>query len=343
MRGGKEYYYSPRLYFFLWYGATSPLTVTLNPLYIAINILLQIKIGISDTSCQRLAARALRHRPPPGCDALRHGLMDVTGRDQAATATFKATRPPRPVASHLTGSRREPEKKGRTPTFYVALMSSQVDKRRVTRCQKWWLAGGRRAPAIWASSDVWYHGWVNVSPQQGHQPAPTRSIIQLGFLSCRPGWPNRWFYSGLTGSVFRSTRPWHCFYVRNRNVDRERKPQTCFKSIRQGRPWGGKLARVVLGGGQAFSFSLSQYVFRCVCKCVVSVCIQSRSGQCRLGWYLFMTSSHHACPLETDGYEPKINAFIVFCWNGSCSSGSERLWTCLYYPTLLHYKRAWQV
>lgn len=44
-----------------------------------------------------------------------------------------------------------------------------------------------------------------------------------------------------------------------------------------------------------------------------AVCIQSRSEQCRRGRYLFVTSSHHACPLETDGYDPKINAFIVLC------------------------------
>lgn len=81
------------------------MTVPLHPLYITINMLLQIKIGISDTSCQGLVACALRYRPPSGCGTLRHGLMKAMAHDQAALpcrpATFRATGTLRPVDLHL--------------------------------------------------------------------------------------------------------------------------------------------------------------------------------------------------------------------------------------------------
>lgn len=316
MTGGKEYYHSPRPYFFPYYGATSPFTVTLNPLYITIMLL----IVISDKRCQLALSDIDLHQDVTPWDTDGWKWWGVISH--VATATFRATRPPRPVDSHLGGSRCVPEKERKEPTFHVArsclhrwtsaghsLSEVVIGRWEVCYCQ-----------TIWGSFDECYHSWVNLSLQQGHQPGPTRSITQLGFLSCSPGStrlrpliPQRSQPSAhrITTSV---NKTWTVLHVRNKGADKEQKPQNCFKSItnssfRQGRPWGEN--RPAVFTGPAFSFSLSQYIFRCFCKCVLSVCIQSRSGQCGLRWYLFVTSSHHACPLETDSYDPKINGFIV--------------------------------
>lgn len=162
-------------------------------------MLLQMKIGISDTSCLHLAARVLRYRPPPGCVALRHGLMEAMGRDQAAPPwrhspfqSYTATEAGRftpPGKQVWAWQRKEGHQHsmrrahvitgGRAPGY----SPSEVVVGRWEACYR---------QTIWASFDVWFHVWVNLSLQQGHQPGPTRCVIQLGFLPCRPGRTGWW-------------------------------------------------------------------------------------------------------------------------------------------------------
>lgn len=153
-------------------------------------MLLQIKIGISDTSCQRLAACALRYRPPPGCDALRHGLMEAMGRDRAAppcrhshfqsyTATEACWFTPR-RKQVWAWERREGHQHSMWRAHVITGGRAPGHSLSEVVVGRW---EARYRQTIWASFDV----WVNLSLQQGHQPGPTRSIIQLVFLPCRPG------------------------------------------------------------------------------------------------------------------------------------------------------------
>lgn len=242
------------------------------------------------------------------------------GAWSSSAAKFGATRPPRPVASHL--SRCEPAKERKDTN----IVSSQVDERRGHSLLE--AAVGRWEPCyrqtIWASFDVWYHVWVNLCLQQG---SSTRSyeVHNPAGVFC-PGRPGRRTPSGQnlqhTWSTFRSTRPEHCFQCLSQKQELIRSDN--LKPV-SNRSWIAALGSASYEGktSQYFLFIYlpaqpsilvwASLFFRCVCKCVQSVCIQSRSEQCRRGWYLFVTSSHHACPLETGGYDPKINAFIVLC------------------------------
>lgn len=277
----------------------------------------QIKIGISDTSWQRLAACAPRYRPPPGRDdPWDTGLMEATGRDRAAPP--RSERHGHRGPSIHTSAGVSPRKKGRTPTLCHHRWTSAG----VTRCWRWRLADGSRVIARPSGPHLMcgiMSGLIFVY-SRGRQPGPTRSIIQLGF-SVLAGGPLAVRNLQHTWSTFRSTRPEHCFHVRNKRVDRERQPQNCFESMlnssfRQGRPWRGRRASVLLFiylRAQPSILVWASVFFAAFANVSRAVCIQSRSEQCRRGRYLFVTSSRHACPLETDGYDPKINAFIVLC------------------------------
>lgn len=137
----------------------------------------QIKIGISDTSWQRLAACAPRYRPPPGWDALRHGLMEAMGRDQAAPP--RSERHGHRGPSIHTSAGVSLRKKGRTSTLCHHRWTSAG----VTRCWRWRLADGTRVIARPSGP----HLMCGIMPglifvySRGRQPGPTRSIIQLGF------------------------------------------------------------------------------------------------------------------------------------------------------------------
>lgn len=138
----------------------------------------QIKIGISDTSWQRLAACAPRYRPLPGWDALRHGLMEAMGRDQAAAPPRSERHGHRGPSIH-TSAGVSPRKKGRTPTLCHHRWTSAG----VTRCWRWRLADGSRVIARPSGPHLMcgvMSGLIFVY-RRGRQPGPTRSIIQLGF------------------------------------------------------------------------------------------------------------------------------------------------------------------
>lgn len=205
---------------------------SLNPHYTTVNVLLQIKIAIFDTTCQRLVTCALRYRPPPGCATLRYRLMEAMGHDQAVPPcrhshflSYTATE-----ACRFTPRRKQVwawERKeghqhsiGRAPVITGgrapghSLSEVVVGRWEACYCQ-----------TICASFDVWYHVWVNLSLQQGHQPGPTRSKIQLGFLSCRPG------RTGLTTADSTTiTRPEHCFMSETRELIRsKKKPSKLFQ------------------------------------------------------------------------------------------------------------------
>lgn len=309
----------------------------------------QIKIGISDTSWQRRAACAPGYRPPPGWDALRQGADGSDGAWSGSGATFGATRPPRPVDSHL--SRCEPAKERKDTN----IVSSQVDERRGHSLLE--AAVGRWEPCyrqtIWASFDVWYHVWVNLCLQQGSSTGrPTRSIIQLGFSS--PGRPGRRTPSGQnlqhTWSTFRSTRPEHCCHVRNKRVDRERQPQNSFKSIlnssfRQGWPWGEdeQVFFLHLFTGTALNFKSEPVclfaVFANVSRAFAYKADQNSADEDDIyPWHHHITRV-----LWRQTVMIQRLTLSLCCVNGSCRSGSSWRQTCNHSPASLHYKRALQV